>query len=75
MPVCPSCGEELDYNDTFGQWIGGRIVANKGTIYTCPNGSSEDEEQQALCESSCHYIAGYWHNYESDETLRGGYPC
>jgi hypothetical protein len=50
-------------------------VANKGTIYTCPNGSSDDEEQQALCESSCHNIAGYWYNYESDETLRGGYPC
>lgn len=46
MPQCPSCGEELDYHDYFGNWSGGRIVNNKGHIYKCPNGSSDDEELQ-----------------------------
>lgn len=69
---CPYCGSLLDYDDSFGRFMGfgdGKVF---GYIYRCPKGREESEE----CESSCFHVAGSFYVYKNDESrLLEGYPC
>ncbi len=54
MHVCPYCGAELEYDDTYG--IGNQSAQEKygygwrklGTIYRCPNHEGFETEEEAM---------------------------
>lgn len=69
---CPYCGAELEYEDSFGRFMGfgdGKVV---GYIYRCPNGVEDNDS----CYSSVFHVAGSFYCYVEDESnLFDGYPC
>ena len=70
---CPSCGSELEHEDTFGRYLGSRYEEVHGQIYRCPKGREQSEE----CDSSTFHVAGSYYTYEKGDggQLHEGYPC
>jgi hypothetical protein len=61
---CPYCGQELEYHDYFGRYLGKDRWDKKGEIYKCQN-----EE----CESMV-FNYFFYTRLDSDN-LQEGYPC
>lgn len=58
---CPSCGEELKWDDYYGIYLGNNQWDKKGDVYKCDN-----EECECYQES--------FHT-DLDDNLYVGYPC
>jgi len=61
-PTCPSCGDDLIYNDFFGKLFPNQSGDVDGEIYKCDN-------------NSCDYFQEFFHVFNSDGEIRNGYPC
>lgn len=63
MPVCPYCGEELNWEDYYGRILSHQDGVVLGDIYQCKN-------------ENCEMFQEIYHTMRAEgDELYQGYPC
>lgn len=66
MSICPYCGEDLEYQDYYGHYLGEDRWDVVGYIYKCNNEKCESGAFNFLFHDRCK---------KGDDSIREGYPC